>query len=246
MEQNKILTKEELKERIIRFYSRYGVEAEQIKTLLEIKLKQICLAYTLQNNLPSEALTVTSRRKTLKSVMRKFERKNWPQFYLPTEIIKDLIGARITCWFLDDTAGLLEYIKKTNLFEIDEKSIEDYINNPKPSGYRGLHILTMITYDFVQRDNNDNILLTHQKMICEIQIRTKLQSAWGDITHEFHHKAKNSGVVDTNYEEYLSAISNRLLREDKALMKFRNVYQKSADEKLMQNKREGFKDFSLK
>lgn len=73
------LSSDELKERLIRFYSRYGKEVEQIKNLLEIKLKQICLAYTIENNLPPEALIVTARAKTLDSFLKKLERKGYPQ-----------------------------------------------------------------------------------------------------------------------------------------------------------------------
>jgi len=79
-------------------------------------------------------------------------------------------------------------------------------------------------------------------MISEIQIRTKLQDAWGDITHEFHYKAKHLGVNDKNLENFLSDISDRLLQEDKTLIKFRDVYQSLADEKQKSGKREGFKD----
>jgi putative GTP pyrophosphokinase len=242
MNSNEILTPDELKERLIRFYSRYGKEVEQVKDLLEIKLKQICLAYTIENNLPSEALIVTARTKTLNSFLKKLERKKYPQFYYPTEIATDLIGARITSWFLDDCKGIMMYISKSSHFELIENSTEDYIHNPKASGYRGLHLLTNVSYDSVQRDDKNEITIIPEKMICEVQIRTKLQDAWGDITHEFHYKAKNLGVDDKTLENFLSDISDRLLQEDKTLIKFRNVYQTLADEKQKKKKREGFKD----
>jgi len=236
------LSSDQLKERAFRFFNRYGRELEQIKDLLEIKLKQLCLAYTIENNLPPEALKVSARTKTLESFLKKLERKNWPQFYFPTEIASDLIGARITSWFLDDCSGILNYIKKSSHFIVIDKSIEDYIIAPKPSGYRGLHILTDVTYDSVQRNEEGEISVVPEKMTCEIQIRTKLQDAWGDITHEFHYKAKNLGVNNNNLEDFLSDISDRLLNEDKTLIKFRNVYQSLADEKQKLGKREGFKD----
>lgn len=236
------LTHDQLRERAFRFFNRYGRELEQIKDLLEIKLKQLCLAYTIQNNLPPEALVVSARAKTLESFLKKLERKGWPQFYYPSEIATDLIGARITSWFLDDCSGILEYIKKSSHFTVIDKSIEDYIKDPKPSGYRGLHILTDVTYDSVQRNDKGEISVVPEKMTSEIQIRTKLQDAWGDITHEFHYKAKNLGVNDKNLEAFLSDISDRLLNEDRTLIKFRNVYQSLADEKQKLGKREGFKD----
>lgn len=242
MKEKRVLTKEELKERAFRFFTRYEKEVDQIKDLLEIKLKQICLAYTIQNNLPPEALIVTARAKKLNSFLKKLERKGWPQFYFPTEIVTDLIGARITSWFLDDCDGILNYIKKSSHFDVVDSSIEDYIKNPKKSGYRGLHVLANVTYDSVQRNENKEITVIPEKMICEIQIRTKLQDAWGDITHEFHYKAKNLGVEDKNLEEFLSDISDRFLQEDKTLLKFRNVYQNLADEKQKSGNREGFKD----
>ncbi|OAD90432.1 GTP pyrophosphokinase [Aequorivita soesokkakensis] len=242
MKERKILTKEELKERAVRFFDRYEKEIEQIKDLLEIKLKQICLAYTIENRLPPEALIVTARTKTLKSFLKKLEKKGWPQFYFPTEIITDLIGARITSWFLDDCSRVLDYINKSSHFSISNESIEDYIQNPKKSGYRGIHILASVSYDSVQRTESGEISVVPEEMITEIQIRTKLQDAWGDITHEFHYKAKHLGVNDDNLENFLSDISDRLLQEDRTLIKFRDVYQSLADDKLKKGKREGFKD----
>jgi putative GTP pyrophosphokinase len=242
MKSRRILSQEELKERAIRFFDRYEKELEQIKDLLEIKLKQICLAYTIENKLPPEALIVSARRKTLKSFLKKLEKKGWPQFYYPTEIITDLIGARITSWFLDDCSGVLEYINKSSHFEIENESIEDYIQNPKRSGYRGIHILANVSYDSVQRTDSGEISVVPEDMITEIQIRTKLQDAWGDITHEFHYKAKHLGVDDKNLENFLSDISDRLLQEDKTLIKFRDVYQSLADDKQKEGTREGFKD----
>ena len=70
MKGQQFLSKEELKERVLRFYSRYGREVDQIKDLLEIKLKQICLAYTIENNLPPEALIVAARTKTFDSFLK--------------------------------------------------------------------------------------------------------------------------------------------------------------------------------
>lgn len=234
------LTQEELKERAVRFYNRYGADLKQIAELLNIRLNQLCLAYTLKNNLPPEAIKISTRVKTLSSFLKKLEKKKWPQFYYPTQVIQDLIGARVVCWFVDDCKGIKEFISSSKHLSIIGE-IENYIDNPKPSGYRSIHLLAEVGYDSVQRANKD-IVIKSEDMVCEIQIRTKLQDAWGDVTHEFHYKAKNAGVDNEVYERILSEIAARLANEDKSLLTLRDAYQDLADEKMKNNTREGFRD----
>ena len=229
MKENKVLSKEELIERTIRFFDRYSGDLVQIKELLNIRLSQLALAYTIDHNLPSEAVTVSTRVKTLKSFLKKMETKAWPQFYYPTEVIQDLIGARVVCWFIDDCEGMKNLISSSKHLKI-EGQVDDYITQPKPSGYRSIHLLTNVAYDSVQREGND-VVINSQDMICEIQIRTKLQDVWGDVTHEFHYKAKNAGIDNKIYEKILSEISDRLSNEDNSLLTLRDAYQSLSSEK---------------
>lgn len=240
MESHKQLTQDELKERAIRFFDRYGKDLEQIRQLLSIRLNQLALAHTIANNLPPEAITVSTRVKTLKSFLKKLEKKEWPQFYYPTEVVQDLIGARVVCWFIDDCIGIKKLIESSNHLKLSGE-IEDYISKPKPSGYRSIHLLANVSYDGVQR-SGEHVVITDEDMICEIQIRTKLQDAWGDVTHEFHYKAKNAGVDNRIYEKILSEVSDRLANEDKSLLTLREAYQALADEKLRNKTREGFRE----
>jgi putative GTP pyrophosphokinase len=240
---SKDLSPEELRARAIRFYDRYGKDLEQIKNLLEIRLTQLALAYTITNKLPAEAIRVTARVKNLNSFLKKLEKKGWPQFYYPTEVVGDLIGARVVCWFLDDCNGFVSLINSSPHLRMDN-AVEDYIKLPKPSGYRSIHLISQIAYDGVKRINEREVEVVAQVMRCEVQVRTKLQDAWGDVTHEFHYKAKNAGVDNPNLEDLLSDISNRLANEDATLIKFRDYYQKLADEKLANNTREGFQSAS--
>ncbi|WP_320718199.1 GTP pyrophosphokinase [Enterobacter asburiae] len=240
MMREEILDKSELIERVSRFYNRYGSDLEQISELLKIRLTQLSLAYTIKNNLPPEAIKVSTRVKSQSSFLKKLKKKNWPQFYYPTDIIKDLIGARVICWFVDDCHGVKSFISSSKHIIISE-NIEDYIEKPKDSRYRSIHLQGDISYDAITRDNKTKeIIIGSKYMTCEIQIRTKLQDAWADITHEFHYKAKNAGVDNQIYEELLSEISDRLKNEDKTMLTLRNAYQKLADEKTKENKREGF------
>ena len=240
MKQSRELTNEELKERAIRFFNRYGNDLSQISELLKIRLTQIAFAYTLQNNLPPEAITVSTRVKTLKSFLKKLEKKGYPQFYYATEVAQDLIGARLVCWFVDDCDGMKKLISSSQHLEVMPE-VEDYIQNPKASGYRSIHLAANVAYDSVQRDK-EQAIVSSEKMQCEIQIRTKLQDAWADVTHEFHYKAKNSGVDNAVYEKILAEISHRLTNEDNSLLTLREAYKDLADDKTLRKVREGFRE----
>ena len=236
------LSPDELRQRTGRFFARYGKELNQIAELLGIQLKQLALAYTLNNRLPQEAIMVTSRLKSIESFLVKLENDGWPQFYYPTEVVRDLIGARVVCWFVDDCYGFVNFIKASNHFRIaDERKhpSKDFIKEPPASGYRAIHVFTEVTYDSVQREGRIAVVKPAQ-ILCEIQIRSKLQDAWGDITHEFHYKAKTYGAVNPNLETFLADVSHRLSQEDRTLMNFRDTYQRLTDEKTKAGNREGF------
>lgn len=240
MDSQKLLTPQELKERAIRFYDRYGKDLEHIRSLIDIRLTQLALAYTIRQKLPPEAVCISTRVKTLRSFLKKLKQKGWPQFYYAAEVARDLIGARVVCWFLDDCYGFMDLIKSSPHLTLDG-DVENYIKEPKRSGYRSIHLVANIAYDSVQRADSEVPIKT-EHMKCEVQIRTKLQDAWGAITHEFHYKAKSSGVDNPDLETFLSDISDRLANEDKTLLKFRDVYQRLAEEKLANETREGFRD----
>ncbi len=238
------MTPEQLKDRATRFYARYGTELGQVAELLGIQLRQLCLAYTINHRLPQEAVQVATRVKKVDSFVKKLEREGWPQFYYPTEVIKDLIGARVVCWFVDDCFGLLKFIRRSNHFRVADESItpvRDYITTPQSAGYRAIHVFADVPYDAVKKAG-EGVTIVPANILCEIQVRSKLQDAWGDITHEFFYKAKNIGVNDKNLEQFLADVADRLALEDRTLMKFRNTYQAMADAKLRAGRREGLRD----
>ncbi len=154
--------------RAIRFFNLYGDELESISQILKIRLGGLATAYTAENKLLREAVTVQSRVKSLTSFLRKLEKLDWPMFGHPTEVITDLVAARVICWFVHDCYGMLNYIQATRQFLIKPRSLENYLKDPKPTGYRALHILADVSYDRVKtRDEQHTIV--EDRMICEIQ-----------------------------------------------------------------------------
>lgn len=234
-----------LRTRLEKFYAEYGPEIEQIAELLAIQLRQLALAYTIEHNLPREAVRVIARVKSLSSSLRKLERLKWPAFYYPTEVLNDLIGARVVVWFLSDVYGMVAAIRGSHHFKaVDDKILpqKDYIAQPQIAGYRAIHVFTEIIYDRIARTEQDAVTIVPANILCEIQLRTKLQDAWADVTHEFFYKAKNFGIMNKAYESLLADISERLCVEDKTFIKFRDFYKKLVEETERAVGREGFKD----
>lgn len=222
-----------LTESAVRFCDFYGDELESISQVLKIRLGGLASAYTVENNLPPKAVTVQSRVKSLTSFLRKMEKLDWPMFDHPTEAITDLIGARVVCWFVDDCYGMLDYIQATRQFLIKPRSLEDYIKDPKPTGYRAIHLLADVSYDRVKTYNQQRAIVEDQ-MICEIQIRTILQNAWSEFTHEVHANVPAEFQVD--YQETIADIATRLAAEDGAVLAVRDILRRQAGKK-------GFDDF---
>ena len=217
-----------LTERAIRFFDLYSDELESISQILKIRLSGLASAYTVENKLPREAVDVRSRVKSLTSFLRKLEKLDWPMFGYPTEVIEDLIGARVICWFVDDCYGMLDFIQVTKQFRIKPLSLEDYIKDPKHTGYRAIHLLADVSYDRVKTYRKRRTVV-EDRMICEIQIRTKLQDAWAEFTHEVHCNVPAEYQAD--YETAIAEIAIRLDAEDKAALVVRDILQKQAEKK---------------
>jgi putative GTP pyrophosphokinase len=215
-----------LTERAIRFFNIYGDELESISQVLKIRLGSLASAYTSENKLPSKAVTVQSRVKSLTSFLRKLEKLDWPMFGHPTEVITDLIGARVICWFVDDCYGMLDYIQATRQFRIKPRSLEDYIKDPKPTGYRAIHLLADVSYDRVKSYKNQRAIVEDQ-LVCEIQIRSKLQNAWSDFTHEMYIKVPAEFQED--YETAIASIASNLAIEDRSALAVREILQRQAE-----------------
>jgi putative GTP pyrophosphokinase len=217
-----------LSERAIRFFNIYSDELESISKILNIRLGGLASAYTAENKLPCEAVAVQSRVKSLTSFLRKLERLNWLKFGHLTEVITDLIGARVVCWFVDDCYGMLDYIQATKQFLIKPRSLEDFIKVPKPTGYRAIHILADVSYDRVKTYKKRRTIIEDQ-MICEIQIRSKLQNAWSDFTHEMHVNVPSEFQAD--FDTAIADIASNLAVEDNSALVVRDILQRLAEKK---------------
>ena len=93
------------------------------------------------------------------------------------EHIHDVAGVRVICSFVDDVYLLADALLKQDDITLLEK--KDYIANPKPNGYRSLHLIVTVP-----------IFLEHEKRIMqvEIQLRTIAMDFWASLEHQLRYK----------------------------------------------------------
>lgn len=152
---------------------KYECAMYEIKTKLDVLNKELSLR---NNRNPFES--IKTRIKAPISLFEKMQRKGLP--FTVDNIknnINDVAGIRVICSFIDDIYMLANCLKEQDDVRLIE--IKDYIDNPKPSGYRSLHLILEIP-----------IFLTHDKeyMTVEVQFRTIAMDFWASLEHKMKYK----------------------------------------------------------
>ena len=83
--------------------------------------------------------------------------------------MQDLGGCRVIVKNIEQVYDSIETFKNLNIAH-ELKRENDYIKNPKTSGYRSYHV--------VYKYHNDSNTLYNKNMLIEIQFRTQLQHTW--------------------------------------------------------------------
>lgn len=218
-----ILSHEILKENTIVFFSNNANEIESLKEIAVKELQKLVNAFLAEKNLSKRSIYLFARTKTLKSSLEKLAYKGWPQFDHLPDVISDLIGIRIICWYLDDCYGIEKYLKQSDFFKI--LKIEDYINQPKKSGYRAIHLTSTILDSALMDKWDMPEIPSILPFNFEIQIRTRLQDTWGEISHEYYYRSKTTGMVNRKYHDFLAKSSLRLHNEDVTFNKFKLIWE---------------------
>ena len=118
--------------------SYYECAIMEVETKFRVLNHELSLEY---DNNPIES--IKTRVKSYDSILKKIRRKNIPLNLQAIEKnLKDIAGVRVICSFPDDIYQLAEsFLKQDDITLIDRK---DYIKNPKPSGYRSLHLIIQV------------------------------------------------------------------------------------------------------
>ncbi|MDD2232262.1 MAG: GTP pyrophosphokinase family protein [Sphaerochaetaceae bacterium] len=155
------------------FLMYYSCAMEVVKTKIDVLNSE----FEVKNS-RNPVESVQSRLKEPASIISKLDRLGHSRTLKDAEAyIFDIAGVRIICSFIKDIymlAGLLMKQEDMKLVRI-----KDYIRNPKPNGYRSLHLLLSVPIQL--SDGKKDVIV-------EVQIRTAAMDLWASIEHKISYK----------------------------------------------------------
>ena len=151
----------------------YRCAIMEIETKFKVLNEQFSLQYD-RNPIESIKTRIKSMESLLKKARNKGIALNMAAF---EEEIRDIAGVRVVCSFLDDIYMLADCLLSQDDITLIER--KDYIENPKPSGYRSLHLIVEVPI-FLQDEK--------RSMKVEVQLRTIAMDFWASLEHKLRYK----------------------------------------------------------
>lgn len=151
----------------------YRCAMMEVETKFRVLNEELSLEYDRN---PIE--TIKTRLKSVDSIADKLSRQNLAMTVDNIENnMHDVAGVRVICGFPSDIYTLSEaFLNQDDITLIERK---DYMANPKPNGYRSLHLIVEIP-----------IYLHDEKkpMKVEVQFRTISMDWWASLEHKIRYK----------------------------------------------------------
>ena len=175
----------------------YDGAAKQITTKLEILNKEFNV-----RGKRSPIESIKSRIKSPESIALKLDRHGLPMtLENMTLSLNDIAGVRVICPYVADIYDVRDmFLSQADIRLIEEK---DYIAEPKPSGYRSLHIV-------VETD----VYLS--ECVCpvrvEVQLRTIAMDFWSSLEHKMRYKTEKD--VPQSIRDELRQCADRIAQND--------------------------------
>ena len=152
----------------------YDGAIREIRTKLEILDREFNIRYA-----SNPIHHIDSRLKSPRSIIEKLQRKGWPvSVESAEEHLNDIAGVRIVCNYIDGIYRLANMLVRQQDLELVCQ--KDYIRNPKPNGYRSLHLVLRVPV----------FLSSHTELVpVEVQIRTIAMDFWASLEHQLRYKS---------------------------------------------------------
>ena len=178
----------------VELMSYYKCAMMEVETKFKVLNEEFSLQYDRN---PIE--TIKTRLKSPQSIFNKLKSKGLPMTAESIEEnLADIAGVRVICSFPSDIYLLSSCLLKQDDIVLIKK--KDYILNPKPNGYRSLHLIVQIP-----------IFLKEKKklMKVEIQFRTIAMDFWASLEHKLKYKkdVKNPEKLSAELRECADTIA---------------------------------------
>lgn len=182
---------------------------------IETKFRVLNEQFSLQHERnPIES--IKSREKSIESIHEKLLRKGLPVTMESIENnLNDVAGVRVICSFVDDIYMLADCLLQQDDVKLIEK--KDYIKNPKPNGYRSLHLIVEVPV-FLQNE---------KKMVrAEVQLRTTAMELWANLEHRLRYKKELSEDARQRTALELAECAMITYTLDEKMQRVRNIIEK--------------------
>lgn len=198
----------------IKLMTWYRCAIMEFETKLKVLEQEFSMEYDRN---PFEA--IKTRLKSPESIVGKLQSRGYAlTIESMEENLNDIAGIRVVCSFQEDIYKLARML--TSQDDVSLIQIKDYIKNPKPNGYRSLHLILAVPV----------FLSSETKLIkVEIQFRTIAMDFWASLEHKMKYK-KN---IDHSEEivDRLKACAEQIYTLDQEMQRIRNLIERE-DENL--------------
>jgi len=169
------------KEAIITIMKEYDEQCKLFTTFTE-KMEKLIIDLLKENNL--RVHSITSRVKDKASLFTKLTKSE--EEFSGFADVPDISGLRIITYFADDVDSVAVMVEKE--FDVDKvRSVDKRkLLDPDRFGYLSLHYVVKLPPSRLGLTEYRRLANCH----CEIQIRSILQHAWGEIEHDLGYKSK--------------------------------------------------------
>lgn len=155
--------------------------------------------------------TVKSRLKKPRSIGEKLERLGIEVSVENIEKhLNDVAGVRVICSFPEDVYMLSDALLSQDDIRLIAK--KDYIQSPKPNGYRSLHLIIGIPI-FLAKEKRE--------MKVEIQLRTIAMDFWASLEHRLNYK--KDGKLTEFMAQELFECAEMSAKLDERMQNLRNL-----------------------
>ena len=161
---------------------------------------------------------VTTRLKSTASITEKLNRRGLPVTLESIEKnLNDVAGVRVICSYQDDIYRIANALLGQDDVRLLEK--KDYIENPKPNGYRSLHLIITVPVFFAQK---------RRRVKVEVQIRTIAMDFWASLEHHLKYKQEQLPNQEAIAAE-LKDIADVIQDTDMRMLRLRQRIEQTAD-----------------